>query len=84
MKPVNDIPGCAVKEMKEEKKEEEDERERERSAYNRTTEEEENEGFSTRHLYCEECKELKGGEGKRTAKSKAVKEIYELHLAWNS
>ena len=41
MKPVNDIPGCAVKEMKEEKKEEEDERERERSAYNRTTEEEE-------------------------------------------
>ena len=43
MKPVNDIPGCAVKEMKEEKKEEEDERERERSAYNRTTEEEEEE-----------------------------------------
>ena len=40
MKPVNDIPGCAVKEMKEEKKEEE---ERERSAYNRTTEEEEEE-----------------------------------------
>ena len=43
MKPVNDIPGCAVKEMKEKKKEEEDERERERSAYNRTTEEEEEE-----------------------------------------